>query len=361
VDVVNVLSCRGRLGFNKDREEFCFTLSNVAKLFFGKVLIVKISRRSLLAGLASTAFLISSCGDSANEVPIVSNGNVAPVPTNQRYLGSIVANGQTARLDMTVAGNGDVTGLLTSSAQAQGLLSPQVSLSGFSEPDGGNFYLANDDRTIVLGGYLPIGDARTTLGLGTPGGSFAGALQKASLGAPQASESEGLVHAISFFGSELTAFQFVASRDFNGPNPPFPSLNPQVIEFTGWVMGNSQGSTGNRIFAYAIPFSDVTPRNPLLAFWAQLPDDQSFLAGDTFPVNPNLINGSACGLRSGDSYWSTLAAGAAGSLTITAASNQGMEFDFEFTGVGPGPVKSPNPAQGSFRCNGHYKAVYGPF
>lgn len=122
---------------------------------------------------------------------------------------------------------------------------------------------------------------------------------------------------------------------------------------------NSRNSTGNRIFAYQYPYADTEPPfDPLLAFWAQVPDDQSFVAGDTFEVNSSPIDGAACGLRVGDSTWSTLAPGSGGSLTMTAVSTSGMEFDFEFTGVGPAPGDSSNTARGSFRCSGHYKAVY---
>lgn len=117
----------------------------------------------MLAGLASTAFLVSSCGDSTVDVVTQSNGSITPAPTGQAYLGSVMVNGQLALVDMRVAGNGDVTGTLTTTAQAQTILPARLALSGYSEPDQGNFLLANSDNTVVLAGQLPLGDAQTRL------------------------------------------------------------------------------------------------------------------------------------------------------------------------------------------------------
>lgn len=311
---------------------------------------MKLTRRSLLFSIASSALLLSSCGDSFVDEVSGAPAGARPVVVGQRFLGTGSAGGETFEFQLDVSDSGAASGSFRVLTSAQGLPS-SGSLTGVASVEQGIFFLYNADRSILISGSLPGQAEAGSFVLSLLGALYPGVLANESDGYPEppASSRGEVIHNFLLF-SKFTEFNFRVGRDYNGSDPVFPSLN--TLEFLGVVHEGSQA--GNVIWMIVHEQSGTQPE---MIFTVIVPLDQPLEAGQTYPVT-NSQEGANLELRdAGAKYWSTLEQGS-GSLTITSYTDSGMNFDFSFVGVGPDQGSSPNNAAGLFECDGSFQ---GPF
>jgi hypothetical protein len=324
---------------------------------------------ALIIGLLT--FFVAACGDSNNFDDISGQrgnpGNQNPIFAGA-YLGANNFVSQTAVLELDVANNGTATGTMTVSnlLQAQALeINPGVyDLTGTVNMSTGGFNLSGSFPGIgnfSIVGVLPVGNNQGSYTLTLNGQTFNGLIQNANLGTPTPPANGGNTgDQRIILGGTLSNFTFTPDGDYNGVNPPVDG---------GSVIGGAVVTGSDEENVVTISISETTVNGSSvdvrsLVFGIVTHNGQELVVGETYPLVMNEDgDGSLLSLQSTtgttvNAAWTSTPGTSAGTVTLVALDDEGVELDFNFTNIIPNSEVANNLAEGTFDISGTVVAEF---
>lgn len=323
---------------------------------------------ALILGLLT--LFVTSCGDS-NGIDDISGQQGNPGGPNLTFPGAYLgANnldpGQTAVLDLDVATNGQATGFLnvrdTVAAQTIDINPADYPISGSVNLTTGTFNLTGSFPGLgafTILGTLPVGNNLGTYVLTVNGRTFNGNIQNANLGVPNPpGGGGGGGNQRLILGGEVLDFTFTPDGSYNGVEPP--------VDATSLIGGAvvTGSATQNLVTISLSEIEGSAVRG--LVFGIVTQDGEALVVGETYPlVATNTETGSVLSLSESvgttvTEAWVATTGTSAGSVTLVALDDNGVEVDFNFTNVIPNSAVANNTAAGTFDISGTVVADFAP-
>lgn len=299
----------------------------------------RFSRIFSLLFISLAVVFVSACGDDNDLDDFVFN-NTNNNTLVGRYLGANNLNpGQVGNLDVTVAGNGAISGnyAVTNLVANQTVTPGSYPVTGNVSLTTGAFSLAGTIPGLgnfSINGSLPTAGNVAAYTILLNGQTFNGVIQPAAQGVPNPpANNNNNNNGKIVSGGVVSNFIFTPNGSYNGVNPPV-SISSQIAGAVGTGVNNEDSIT-LVLTETSINGQNVSSR--LLTVSAVIPAGEDFQVGTTYNLVDNNGRGSFLTLSTvqgvaASEGWA-IGPNTTGSVTLVALNDTSVTLDFTFTNL----------------------------